>query len=143
MSYSVANASGRLVEGRPGILRDAADAKRYTDEFRRLIPLANPRAIVLADYRGVAIFPPDVADVLARLMADMNPFIERSAILVDPAHATAVLQVGRVVSAAHNEQRRRFSDRVELERWLGEIATPGELARARAFLDEGESGERK
>ncbi len=138
MSFSVANAVGRLVEGRPGVLRDGADAKSYTDEFRRLIPHAKPRALVLADYRGVAVFPPAVADELARLMADMNPFIERSAILVDPAHATAVLQVGRVVTAAHNELRRRFSDRVALQQWLGEVATAAELARVVAFLDEGE-----
>ncbi|CAN5781721.1 hypothetical protein BH09MYX1_BH09MYX1_19270 [soil metagenome] len=138
MSFSVTLAAPRIACGRPGLLRDRAQALAYCNEFRRLIPTAKPKAIIVADYRGVAIFPPDVAEELARLMSDMNPLIERSAILVDPSHATAALQVGRVVQASHNENRRRLTSRADLETWVGEIATLAELGRIRAFLDEGD-----
>lgn len=116
MSWVVERVVGRLVTGRPQILRDREGAR--------------------ATSFGASVFPPDVADELAKLMAEMNTHILRSAILIGGDHATAALQVGRVVKEAHNESRRRFSERAELEGWLAEVATPDELTRVRAFLDE-------
>jgi hypothetical protein len=124
---------GRLVEGRPLALKTKEDAIAYADAFRRLVP-GLKRGVICADYRAVAVFPPVVADELARLMSDMNPYIERSAILVAAEHATNALQVQRVVRETHNENRRRFTDRNELEHWLGEVLTPAEQARLKEFL---------
>ena len=124
---------GRLVEGRPLALKTREDAIGYCDAFRRVVP-ALGHAVICADYRVVSVFAPEVADELARLMVDMNQYIDRSAILVAPEHATNVLQVQRVVRESHNENRRRFSDPAELQRWLAEVLAPAEQARLKEFL---------
>lgn len=128
--------SGRVVEGRPFVLKTREQAVAYCDEFRRHVTAAHPKAVIVADYRAIPVFAPDVADELQRLMTDMNRFVERSAILVAKEHATNALQVARVVREAHNEQRRRFTDPRELVVWLAEIVTPAERARIQAFLAE-------
>ncbi len=124
---------GRLVEGRPLALKTREDAVGYCDAFRRIVPGAR-RVVICADYRAVSVFAPEIADELARLMVDMNQYIERSAILVAPDHATNVLQVQRVVRESHNENRRRFTDAAELQRWLAEVLSPAEQARLKEFL---------
>jgi hypothetical protein len=127
----------RLVEGRVVVLEPGDDVRAYCDEFRRLIRTSPGDVLVCADYRRVAIFPPAVADELKRLMIDMNPRVERSAILVAPAHATNALQVERVVREAQLASRRRFEDKDALLAWMREVATPAENARLEAFLAEG------
>jgi hypothetical protein len=131
--WTVAVNVGRLVEGRPVALRTRADAVSYCAEFRRLVPPLR-RVVVCADYRAVAVFPPDVANELARLMTDMNPYIERSGVLVAAEHATGALQVQRFVREAHLDDRRRFTDANEMLDWLGEVLTTGERERAAKFL---------
>ena len=124
---------GRVVEGRPFDLATREDAASYCAEFRRLVPPLK-RAVICADYRAITVFPPHAADELARLMADMNPYIERSGVLVAPDHATNALQVHRFVRETHHESRRRFLDPDEMARWLGEILTPPERERVVSFL---------
>jgi hypothetical protein len=133
--WYVAVKVGRVVEGRPLVLKTRAAAVAYCAEFRRLVPPLR-RAVICADYRAIAVFAPEVAEELKSLLADMNPFIERSAILVAPEHATGVLQVGRVVKETHHESRRRFTDAAEMSAWLGELLTPAESARVAEFLAE-------
>lgn len=132
-SWTIAVNVGRLVEGRPLSLRTRHDAIAYCAEFRLLVPPLRS-AVICADYRNVTVFPPDVADELARLMTEMNPYIERSAILVSAEHATNALQIQRVVRETHNENRRRFTDAHELARWLGEVLGPHERERLAQFL---------
>lgn len=125
---------GRLVEGRPLGLRTPEEARAYCDAFRTAVVGVGRRVVVCADYRHVGVFPPFAADALQALMRDMNDLVERSAIAVAPEHATASLQVGRVVARAGHPSRRRFEDVAELQVWLGEVLDPAEQARAAAFL---------
>jgi hypothetical protein len=134
--FVVAIRAGRVVEGRPSVLKTRAQAIAYCDEFRRYVPSAKPKAIIVADYRAIPIFPPEVADELQRLMTEMNPWVERSAVLVAPDHATNALQVARVVREARNDRRRSFTDAGALASWLGEVLTREEQARVEAFLAE-------
>lgn len=134
--WSAARRVGRLVEGRVDDLRDGADARHYAEEFKR-VALAGPTPLVIiADYRKVKIFPPAATDELRALMEAMNPHVERSSVLVAPEHATHALQVDRVVREAHLDTRRRFTDAASLLAWIGEVLTPAESERARAFLAE-------
>lgn len=132
-SWTIAVNAGRLVEGRPLSLRTRHDAIAYCAEFRLLVPPLR-RAVICADYRAIAVFPPEVADELSRLMADMNPYVERSAILISSDHATNALQINRVVRETQNENRRRFTNAHELARWLGEVLDPHERERLAHFL---------
>lgn len=133
--WYVAVKVGRVVEGRPLVLKTREAAAAYCAEFRRLVPPLG-RAIICADYRAISVFAPEVAEELKSLLEDMNPFIERSAVLVAPDHATGVMQVGRVVKETHNQQRRRFTDVAKMLVWLEEVLTPAESARVTAFLAE-------
>ncbi len=131
--WTIAVNAGRLVEGRPHSLRTKHDAIAYCAEYRLLVPPLR-RAVICADYREISVFPPEVADELARLMGDMNPYVERSAILVAPEHATNALQVNRFVQETRNESRRRFTDTHQLARWLGEVLDSNERERLVQFL---------
>lgn len=135
MTWIVDRQVGRLVEGRVFGFRDRDDARAYCDEFRIAVRKAHEN-IICADYRPISVFSPDAADELKKLMVDMNPLVVRSAILVAPSHATNALQVERVVRETKHDARRRFTDKDEMLAFLGEIATPDELARAKAFLEE-------
>ena len=132
-NWVIAVNAGRVVEGRPTELKTRDGAIAYCAEFRRLVPPLR-RAVICADYRLVPVFPPDVADELKRLYDDMNPYIERSAVLVAPEHATGVLQVGRVMKETGHVERRRFTDPAQVVAWLGEVLSRAETARVAAFL---------
>jgi hypothetical protein len=128
---------GRLVEGRVYAFESRADAREYCDLFRSCVRAGPPQNIICADYRHVPVFSPEASDELKNLMVDMNALVVRSAILVAPEHATNALQVERVVRETGHVARRRFSDIPAMLAFLGEIALPAELARAKAFLSEG------
>lgn len=135
--FIVQNRVGRLVEGRILELRTLDAATRYCDAFRRLVP-AGSRKVVCVDYRPVRVFPPEVAEELGRLMASMNDWVERAAILVAQEHSTNALQVERLARASGHPDRRRFFDASALQAWLTEVLTPEERARLATFLAEDE-----
>jgi hypothetical protein len=138
MSWIARATVGRVVVGRPVAPATLEDAVAYCNEFRALVPaVPGGRAVVCADYRRVTVFPPGVADELQRLMTDMNPHVERSAIVVAPENATAALQIGRVIREAHLETRRRFTLTNETIHWLSEVLSPAETAHVRGFLAAG------
>lgn len=128
--------AGRLVEGRVYGFADRADARDYCDLFRICVRRGPPQNIICADYRSVSVFSPEASEELKQLMTDMNALVLRSAILVAPEHATNALQVERVVRETGHTARRRFTEVDAMLAFIGEIATPIELARATAFLSE-------
>lgn len=124
---------GRLIGGRITSMKTRADAVPYCDAFRSAVHGLSGKAVIFADYRKVTVFSPDVADELQTLMRDMNPHVERSAIVVAPEHSTHQLQVERVVREAHFASRRRFSDVDEACRWLAEVLSDPERRELERF----------
>lgn len=133
--FIVQNRVGRLVEGRILELRTLDAATRYCDAYRRLVPPGSHK-VVCIDYRHVRVFPPEVAEVLGRLMTSVNDRVERAAILVAQEHSTSALQVDRLTRASGHPDRRRFQDASALRAWLDEVLTPEERGRLASFLAE-------
>lgn len=125
---------GRVVMGRIVRFEDDADAGKYCDEWRRHANAVDGKFVVCADYRSVPVFSPGAAEELKKLMTGLNDRIERSAILVDPQHATNALQVARLAREVRNDQRRRFEDAKTMADWLSEVCAPEERASIETFL---------
>ena len=125
---------GRLVAGRIASMKTRADAIPYANAFRVAVKGLGAKAVIFADYRRVSVFSPEVADELQMLMKDMNPYVDRSAVLVAAEHATHSLQVERVVREAQLASRRRFTDLADAVNWLGEILTEPERRDLEQFI---------
>jgi hypothetical protein len=134
--FYVGHKVGRVMEGRPLVLKTVEGARRYCDEFRHLLRAQGTPSIVCADYRAVEVFPPAVVDELQRLMTEMNPFVERAAVLVSPEHPTNAMQVQRVVRETEHPGRRRFTSVAEAAAYLAEVLTREETERVQRFLSE-------
>ena len=92
------------------------------------------RLVIAADWRNCRLFGDEVAARTMQMLTGTAGRIERSAILHGTDHATAVLQVFRLVKEAHQNHRQLFTDKSEMERWLGEVLTDPERARLHTFL---------
>jgi hypothetical protein len=125
---------GRVVMGRIVSFDDDADAERYCEEWRRRAAEVDGRFVVCADYRRAPVFSPAAAESIKRLMAQLGERVERSAILIDPAHATHAMQVSRLAREAGHEARRRFAEVETLLGWLDDVCTIDERHAVRSFL---------
>jgi hypothetical protein len=136
--FSLETRVGRLIEARIFDLRTSDDAEVYSAAMRAHI-LRLPTAkqpILLADHRPIVIYPQAAADRLVELFTQMNAQLERVAIIAAPSNATLVLQLNRIVREAAYARRRVVFTPDDVVSHLAAALDSGELARARAFLDE-------
>jgi hypothetical protein len=97
----------------------------------------NERVIVAADWRRCSkVVGTLTADRLLAMMLFANPYVIRSTLLIRQDSPTAVMQLMRLVDEAKAKDRRMFTSADDLIDWLGEVSTPEEHARLRAFLSE-------
>jgi hypothetical protein len=92
------------------------------------------RLVTAADWRACRIFTPEVAAKVKEMLAQVNPRLERGAILQNMQMSTSVLQVLRLTREAHHPDRRVFTDAAAMVSWLSEVLTPSEASRARVRL---------
>jgi hypothetical protein len=128
---------GRLLE-----IRVAASYRNVRDvdemigmigaQFQRLP--SDGKVVIAADWTSVSVMAPDTAARARQMLANTNSRVVRSSILVRPGHATANLQVLRLVREADNDHRRHFtSARMQFD-WLAEVLHEDEKERLRVFL---------
>ncbi len=132
----------RVVEGR--LLEiDVANGYQKVSDVDEMIAMIRAavamvpeptRLVIAADWRKCRLFGEDVAARATQMLIGSAERIERSAILHGTDHATAVLQVFRLVKEASQTHRQLFTDMQEMERWLGEVLNDAERARLHAFL---------
>lgn len=136
-AHHVVRNVGRLLEIRPGALQSVEAVRSVgtaiAQMMRKVAGELDGGVIVCADWRGMRVLAPDVAEALTALMRGGNPRVLRSAALIG-GHATFGLQVERVIRAANSPVRRAFRDGEELVRWFSEVATAEECERARQFM---------
>ena len=132
--HTVENVTGRLVEVRVATPLTLDEVGRFVREHQAVIARIPERYIGVVDLFQADVFPVDVAQSLIQLMSGMAARVERTAFLVGES-AVFALQIERVIRNAANPNRRAFRDPGDLKKWLGEILTPGELARLDEFLD--------
>jgi len=121
--------------GRIVAFEDDDDAERYCAEWRRRAAEIEGKMLVCADYRRVPVFSPAAAESLKQLMAELGPRVERSAMLVERAHATHALQVSRLARETAHEARRRFDDLEAMVAWLQELCSSDESDAMCRFLE--------
>jgi hypothetical protein len=136
MLFTVENRVGRLFEARVFRLATPADVEAYTSQFTLDI-LGHVNAPVLcADHRPVAIYPPQIADLLVDLFNTMNSRWFRVAIVVAQTNATLAMQLQRIVRESGNPSRRVFFDAEHAVDFLEGALSPPETARVAEFLAE-------
>jgi hypothetical protein len=126
---------GRLIEVRVSRLTSVADVESVHAEILRAIgpPSASDR-VLCVDCRSAAALPPGAVDSMSRGMREVNPRIERSAVLVAASNTMFSLQAERAVRCAGNSERHVFSDVDELLEWLDDGLTEVERSELRIFL---------
>jgi hypothetical protein len=107
----------------------------------RTVAAHNPTGahlLIVADWRRCTRFVlgTETAERVLTMLDSVNTSTMRSALLVSPSSPTAVMQLMRLVSESKLKDRRTFTSSVPLCDWLGELATPEERARVKAFLEE-------
>jgi hypothetical protein len=106
----------------------------HAEILRAMGPPSAPDCIVCVDGRSAAALPPGAVDAMSRSMREVNPRIERSALLVDTSNSMFSLQAERAVQCAGKSERHVFSDVDELLAWLGNGLTEAERSELRTFL---------
>jgi hypothetical protein len=132
----------RVVEGRLLEIDVAKGYEQVSDVDEMIVMIRSAvalvpeptRLIIVADWRKCRLFSEQVATRAVAMLTGSAERIERSAILHGTDHATSLLQVFRLVKEASQTHRQLFTDRRELERWLGELLNEAERARLHAFL---------
>lgn len=95
---------------------------------------ASTKAVIVADWRGVHLMPPDTAARAHTMLTAVSPRVERSAILVSTTSSMEMLQFVRLVRESQHPSRRIFDTTASLGAWLREVLVPLEVARLSAFL---------
>ena len=126
---------GRLVEVHVRRLTSVADVESVHAEILHAIgPPSAPDCILCVDCRAAAALPPGAVDAMSRSMREVNPRIERSAVLVDSSNSMFSLQAERAVQCAGKSERQVFSDVDEALEWLDRGLTEVERSELRKFL---------
>ena len=130
---------GRLLEVRAAAgYRTVGEVEALFAQIGRAVAKLPPESkhVTVVDWRSCPVMAPEAADFLAAQMLRTNPSTERSAALASADSPVAVLQFVRMIRDASFADRRLVFDEVELCSWLGEVLSPTENERLRAFLRE-------
>ncbi|MGO9836654.1 MAG: hypothetical protein ACLP1X_20860 [Polyangiaceae bacterium] len=133
-AFTVECRVGRVVEARLMTLRDAADVTQFGMAMRAAFVRLQRKCVICADVRAFTLLSPTVSDLMVGVLANGNPHLERSAILLPTKGAAFHLQAERLVRESKSADRRTFNKPQEMAAWLGEILDDAERARVRAFL---------
>ncbi len=127
---------GRLIEIRIGDVRTAEEVLATRGLFAAMLERMGPRPVVIAaDYRGINILDPAAAaEFLENFKFGTSTRVDRSALLVDPARATFMLQVERLIRESNTTLRKTFRNPAELEAWLADVLTFPRASSAHEFL---------
>lgn len=131
---------GRLMEIRVAAgYHTVADVEQMMAMMQQQISRlrADEKFVIAADWRNVTVMPPDTAARARDMLANSNPRVIRSSILLRPGQATTSLQVLRLVKEAENDNRRYFIAQSQQIKWLSEVLKLSELTRLRSFLEAG------
>jgi hypothetical protein len=131
---TVHNRVGRLVEARFVAPISDDDLARFGQERDQAVHEVRER-IVCIDAHSMNVLPPEQSQRLLEVLRRPSPGRLRSAFLLPSLRGVVALQLERLIREAKLEAR-AFTERRELEAWLGELLTAVEATRLRLFLDE-------
>lgn len=127
---------GRLLEARVYSLKTAQDVAEYGAAIAEQVAraAAGTKLVLCADHRPVMVYPPAAADGLVAMFERNNAALECAGLVLDPANATLLLQLERIVREAAYERRKVFRDSESVVAFLSDVLDARETARAREFL---------
>jgi hypothetical protein len=125
---------GRLIEVWLNDIRTVAEWRAFMKPFRQAIAAAPGRLVICADYRGLRVLTPAVAEAVLANLKTQNPRHERSVLLVPKNSHTLRLQLDRLVREAKDPNRRTCVEPAEAEAWLAPHLNDDERARLTLFL---------
>jgi hypothetical protein len=134
--FHVARVVGRLVEVRYERLTSVETIAAASVACGKAARELGTEPIYCVDWRPLRVLSPEVAGALVNAMRSNNSMTVRSAALIN-AHITFGMQMERLIRESNNPVRRVFREVAPLLTWLGEVATPRELDRAREFFRSG------
>lgn len=133
--YTVTNGVGRLIMSTLASPVTAEDFSKIGDRWRHLLAGRKERSLVFGDYTRAKLVAPTVRQVIRAFFNDVNPDIERSAILVSAESSLIFEQFAAIIRESKHPSRRIFTDATSLEAWLGEVMTDEERAALKAALE--------
>jgi len=134
--YHVENPAGRLIEVKLASPLSVDEVQQFAQKHIALMQkIPGGKYVGLVNLLEAYVFPPAVAESLAKLLSGAASHVERSAYLIGES-AVFSLQVERVIRDANNPNRRAFRHAPEAVTWLSEILTPGERREAERFVRE-------
>jgi len=128
---------GRLIELRArGAIGDA-EVAAFRSHMVHVLGSLRPddKVIAMADFRGVRVVAPPLAEAIVTMLRASGQRLERGAVLVSD-EAVARIQVARVLAQAHHDGRKACFTVEEAIAWLEPLLTPAERARLVRFLAE-------
>lgn len=134
--FSSENREGRLVELRvvtPITIEEIVELQKTHVAVTQAV---EGDYVVVVDFRHAHVFPPKIFEHFLAIMTQLNPRLQRSAILINHS-AVLGLQAERAIQTAGHADRQAFRDPRALELWLSEVLSQSETARLRQFLLEG------
>jgi hypothetical protein len=135
--YTIERHVGRLVEVRQiaTVPLSLEEIIAFRDTLLGVVRAATEPVVFCYDLRQAALFAPPAAEEVSAMMREINPSLDRSAIVVPTERATFALQMERLVRAGGVASRRTFRSAKRAADWLGEVLSDEEKARLRVFLD--------
>lgn len=134
--FTSENHAGCLVELRLASPIDEAEMADLTSRHLEVLAQTPDRYVIAVDLRRAYVFPAAITDRFIGMMSQVNPRLERSALLINES-AILGLQAERAIEEAGNPNRRTFRTSAELKAWLAEVLTTEERQRLDSFLARG------
>jgi hypothetical protein len=125
---------GRLIEVWVNDIRTMGEWSAFMRPFRQAVASTPGRLVICADFRGLRVLTPLVAEAVLESWKRLNPSHERTALLVPKNSHTLRLQLDRLVREAKDVNRRTCVEPEEAEAWLAPHLDGDERARLTLFL---------
>lgn len=133
-TYTVERRVGRLLEMRLLFGVSQEHTQRFLARVGAVLSTSREPLVLCVDLRDSRLFPPEISEQILSFMRTMNPYVERSALLVGGQSAMFGLQIERLVRGGAHPSRRTFRDPEAATRWLAQVLTPAEQERLRHFV---------
>jgi hypothetical protein len=137
--YHVENPAGRLVEVKLASPLSVEEVQQFAQKHIAIMQkIPGGKYVGVVNLLEAYVFPPAVAEALAKLLSGAGSHVERSAFLIGES-AVFGLQVERVIRDANNPNRRAFRHGPELVTWLSEVLNFAERRELERFVREATS----
>jgi hypothetical protein len=132
---TIENVVGRLVEIRQTGGVSMEEIQQNNPKMQKIISAIGGPVLVAADWRGIRVLSPNVADTLLKIMQSNSPVVERTGVMIDSS-AVVGLQLERFFRETKTKHQTACRETAHLEKWFADAMTIPERTRLHRFLNE-------